>query len=75
MYKKANDFSAAHVLLLNSQDISQALEHVKKFPPAWTPNDVTGCMVLVGEGEYLEVWVTESRRPYNNSAQFEKCKI
>jgi hypothetical protein len=33
-------------------------------------SDITGIMVLVGDGDYDDVWFTESSRPYSIEAKY-----
>ena len=46
-------------LLLDSQDIAAALESIGYDEP-----DITGAVVVVGDGEYSEVWLTDASRPW-----------
>lgn len=48
-------------LLLNSQDIDDLLAY---FPMLEFQN-ITGALVSIGDGDYGEVYVTESSRPYD----------
>ena len=46
-------------LLLDSQDIVAVLESIGYDEP-----DITGAVVVVGDGEYSEVWLTDASRPW-----------
>lgn len=37
--------------------------------------NITGAVVKIGDGEYEEVWVTESSRPFELSAMYEKLPV
>lgn len=50
-------------LLTDSQDLNDLYRY---FPVI--PDDFTGAIVSVGDGDYSEVYVTESSRPYSLDA-------
>ena len=52
-------------LVLDSQDIAAVLESI-----GGTETDITGAVVVVGDGDYLEVWLTDSNRPYHVNALY-----
>jgi hypothetical protein len=51
--------------IYDSQDIEAALESVGA-----STEGITGVHVLVGEGEYTEIWVTDDCAPYRYVAEF-----
>ena len=57
-----------YMSLSDSQDIDFICEYygIMKYR-----EDITGAMVIVGEGDYDEVWLTESSRPYSIYADYE----
>ncbi len=63
--KQLNDLQGnEYTFLQNDGDILDiASEFVTEFA-----EDITGAVVKVGDGEYLEVWLTESSRPFELSA-------
>ena len=52
-------------LVLDSQDIAAVLESIGS-----TETDITGAVVVVGDGDYLGVWLTDSNRPYHVNALY-----
>lgn len=56
-----------YVYVTDSQDL-ESLHH--NIPTC--PDDMTGALVLVANGDYSEVWVTESSRPYSVNAMYER---
>ncbi len=63
--KQLNDLQGnEYIFLQNDGDILDvASEFVTDFA-----EDITGAVVKMGEGEYTEVWLTESSKPYLLSA-------
>ena len=55
------------VYLSDSQDL-ESLHH--SIPVC--PDGMTGALVRIGDGDYAEVWVTESSRPYSVNAMYER---
>ena len=53
-------------LLLDSQD----LEFLGEYYPFIPSQDITGALVIVGNGDYEEVWLCEDNRPYDNFAVY-----
>jgi hypothetical protein len=69
--RPARAFGREYDMVQNDMDLRELRNHVgNRF---WRNNwgDVTGAFVKVGNGEYDEIWVTESSRPYDNSAMYE----
>lgn len=58
-----------YMLLQNSQDIQACLEHVGM--PKEYHDDITGIVAAIAEGEYDEIYFTESYRPYDFYALYE----
>jgi hypothetical protein len=56
-----------HELVTDSQDVKAVCDAVGVDYDA---NGVTGALVKVGEGEYEDVWLTDSARPFDNSAHY-----
>jgi hypothetical protein len=54
-------------LVPDSQDIRETLQSIGKSDLA---DKITGLLVKVGDAEYLEVWATESSRPYSIYAEY-----
>ena len=52
-------------LVLDSQDIAAVLESIGS-----NETDITGAVVQLVDGEYLEVWLTDSSRPYHVNALY-----
>ena len=52
-------------LELDSQEIVAVLESIGS-----KETDITGAVVVVGDGEYLEVWLTNFSRPYHVHALY-----
>ena len=52
-------------LVLLSQDIAAVLNSIGS-----NETDITGAVVVVGDGEYSEVWLTDSSRPYHVNALY-----
>ena len=59
-----------------SQDIAAVLEHVRlpRFYSVSGRYSVNAMYVLMGEGEYIAVWVT-SESAYDNRSQYEQCRL
>ena len=56
-----------YMLILDSQDL-ESLHH--SVPTC--PDEMTGALVIVDDGDYVEVWATESSRPYSVNATYER---
>jgi hypothetical protein len=59
-------------LITDSQELDEICQHsgVRKYR-----EDINGAVVLVGDGEYLEVYLTESNRPFDITATYERAKF
>ena len=55
-------------LLVDSQDVMAVMESIGF--PKWYQADITAVLVLVGEGEYTDVWLSESSAPYMLDAEY-----
>ena len=55
-------------LLVDSQDVMAVLESTN-FPKQHR-HDITAVLVLIGEGDYADVWVSESSAPYMLGAEY-----
>ncbi len=63
--KQLNDLQGnEYIFLQNDGDI---LDVASEFATDFA-EDITGAVVKMGNGEYLEVWLTESSRPYELQA-------
>lgn len=67
--RKADKFNSEYNYLTNSQDIAAVLdyiglEHMK--------DDITAIFVLVDDGDYDEIWVTESNHSYYKECEYNK---
>ena len=60
----ARDLSDAYKLQTGTWDLRWLREHRP------IGNNVTGALTIASDGEYLEVWATESHRPCAASAEF-----
>lgn len=54
-----------YVLNMDSQDIAASIDNIKPDALGEDPEDITGTVELVGDGEILELWVTTYRAPWN----------
>ena len=52
-------------LLTDSQDITAVLESI-----GCTESDISGAVVVVDDGDYSAVWLTDSSRPYHVNALY-----
>ena len=52
----------------DSQDLEDLLDNIG-LKTVWR-KDITAALVLVGDGDYLEVWLSEDNAPYLNSATY-----
>lgn len=61
-------------LMLDSQDIEAVADYISGYlsEMEYEISDITGVIALVGDGDYDEVWVTESSRPFSVSAVYER---
>jgi hypothetical protein len=57
-----------YTLVLDSQDVSQIARDVG-LPAEWI-SDITGAVVAICDGDYDEIWLTESSKPYDLRAEF-----
>ena len=55
-----------YTLILDSQDLDSLCEYFPILPR----EDITGAIVTVVDGEYNEVYLTESSRPYELNADY-----
>lgn len=55
-----------YTFLQNSQDINALCDYY----PILDRENITGAIVLVEDGEYSEVYITESNRPYELEADY-----
>jgi hypothetical protein len=63
----------SYQLVTDSQDVDDILEGLTYAQVGRDDReDVTGALVLMGEDDYDEVWLTESNRPYALSAIYRK---
>ena len=63
-------------VLYDSQDIRAVLEHVRLsrlFDYGYMPQGITAVAVIVGDGDYAAIFVTDSSRPYSAQAIF--CRV
>ena len=60
-------FRTEHTYVSDSQDL-ESLHH--NLPVC--PDGMTGAFIAVEDGDYAEVWVTESSRPYSVNAVYER---
>lgn len=56
-----------HTLVTDSQDVRAVCDSVGVNMDA---NGITGALVVVGEGEYEDVWLTDNSRPFDNNANY-----
>jgi len=54
-------------LLTDSQDIETVLEQIGRQDLRW---NVTGLVVVVGDGDYREVWGTDDAAPYDTDVEY-----
>ena len=52
----------------DSQDLEDLLDSIG-LKTAWA-KDITAALILVEDGEYSEVWLSEDNAPYENSATY-----
>ena len=65
---------AEHLVWTDSEDLAAIVEAIP--PECWpllnlSPEEVNGALVNVGDGEYSEVWLTGSSRPYHVDAAYQ----
>jgi hypothetical protein len=63
-----------YILLTDSQEVDAVLDHVE-LPEGWRRSEVTGVIVSLADGDYREVWITDSPRPYSTHALYEKARV
>ena len=68
--KVFNEFDNRYFYGVDSQDIESTLEFVRNFD--CEKQKVTGVLSQIGDGEYLEIWVTYNSRPYSDYCVFER---
>jgi len=61
------DFNENYILVTDSQDV----EYIARGEGIIDP-DITAAMVMVGDGEYLDVWFSESAAPWNLNSTWHK---
>lgn len=61
----ASEFGLDYELYTDSQDIESVMEYFGDFI---NPSILTGIILQVGDGDYTEVYITESSRPYDLGA-------
>ncbi len=66
--KRAEDITGDEFVYVSD---SQDLESLHHSIPA-LPDGMTAAFVLIEDGDYAEVWVTESSRPYSVNAIYER---
>lgn len=64
--READDFSSEYVLV---SDYGDLLEIASEYKLEKVP---TSALILMGEGEYAEIWVTFSRTPYWNDTIYNR---
>lgn len=62
----------AYELILNPDTLKSLMEdgYAHAASVGVLPEDVTGALVKVGDGEYEMIWVTESPSPYLITAEY-----
>lgn len=69
MFKLLSQLSESkYQLILDSQDVEGIIEGYNIL----NKTDITGVIVWAEDGEYKEVWLTESNTPYANDAHYQK---
>ena len=74
---EASNMQAAHLqdekymLLTDSQDLDDLCEDF----PTIDRNEITGALVVIEDCEWIEVWVTESSKPYSINADYDCIRI
>ena len=63
-----------YILLIDSQEVDAVLDRVE-LPEGWRRSEVTGVIVSLADGDYREVWITDSPRPYSTHALYEKARV
>jgi hypothetical protein len=67
MRLKAAKFSSSYQFITDSQEVKAVLANLYT-----DGTEYTALMVSIRDGDYNEVWGSESRRPYEVTAQYEK---
>lgn len=57
-----------YILITNSQDLDATLDHIGM--PEEYRQDITAAIIKVDDGEYSEVYLTESARYYDAYAEY-----
>ena len=60
-----------YMLLTDSQDIDDVCSDF----PELDRTAITGALVVLGDGDYDEVWVTESSTPYSVYADYDCVRL
>lgn len=72
MSRRTRDFGPEYSFQTDSQDVQSVLEFVGV--PTEYHNDITAAMVLVGDGDYDEVWFSESAAPWELGALWDSIE-
>lgn len=57
-----------YILIQNSQDLNFWLEFVALPVEYW--QDITGAIVVIGDGDLIAIWLTESSRYYDLNSTY-----
>lgn len=70
--RPAVDFGCTYSMVSNSQDLLDVWNNFARVirKAGFRKADITAAFELAGDAEIIEVWVTESSRPYLNSAKY-----
>jgi len=60
-FRRSHEFKETYSYVTDSQEIRHILNMVGLEHKA---NDITAMFVLVGDGEYKEIWLTDNSKPY-----------
>lgn len=69
---KSSEQIALTTLIVDSQDIKAILEHTPNCL-GYDQDTTTGALIEIKDGDYTEVWLTDYRQPYLDSAVY--CKV
>jgi len=50
----------------------QSEDDIQQIATDFNAGEITGAVVKMGDGEYSEVWVTDSSRPFELKAEYRK---
>lgn len=72
----AHLIQAEHLVWTDTDELAAVLDTLPAH--CWqhltlSPEEVTGALVNVGDGEYSEVWLTGSSRPYHVDAAYQQA--